>query len=433
MKKPYFTIFLFICISISAYSQEINNRDSVSFEDDIIIPITYLSLIIDPGFTMRSGAEDIISLHHGITAVEDNLIGTNWFSETNIFSKAGGIIARFAKFSFLDVPVDYFSIVFAHEYFGHGARYRELNMDGIHYAYDFPPPYGNGGGEASNYTSVSISTHQLLSIWQGGLEVHPIINRNLGMRWMANNKMTYREASQYFWSFQIAYTYVQDTEEYLGDGLDDNDPRAYTRILNANSGFHDVYNLKMTVKDLKSKFMLNVANPFIFYSIYSILKTFLWDGEISNEVPTINFRNIKYLPSLRAGLTPFGVEYHLENYLKINHTTALIDLRYGDQSFHKNWGGLAIEVKNIYMSPKYSIDFNVNLWNQPALQFGQYPTRLKGDGFGASFSARGYYNFLTSSLPISAVLELGYKSIGFVEGYNFDSTPIIIAGLALRY
>ncbi len=426
MKTQICILCIALVFSINSYAQ------NVDLSKNKAAHLTYLPLLVDPKLTMRSGAESIITFHTGLVSAEDKLINTRWFSESGIFGKTGGVSGRLAKYILVDIPVDIFSVVLAHEYFGHGARYRELDMDDIFYKFDMPPPYGGGGGQASNTKSVSISTHELLAIWEGGVEVHPVINRKISMRWMAKNEINYREASQFFWSFQIMTTYIQDSKEDLADGTKDNDLRAYVRYINSNAGYTDVASLRMSVKDLKSKMIINAFNPFVFYSLYSILKTYLWGGSISNEMPVLNFGAVDYLPGLRAGLTPFGVEYHFENYLRYNNTVSFIDFSYGDQSFHDSWGGIGLNIQNIYKRNSYKFDMNLNIWKQPEIQIGSNPTVLKSGGIGGALSVRGYYDFPNSEIPMSALLELGYKTTGFLEGYNLDSSPIFMIGLAFR-
>ena len=111
---------------------------------------------------------------------------------------------------------------------------------------------------------------------------------------------------------------------------------------------------------------------------------------------------------------------------------SLIDISYGDQAFYDSWGGIGINIQNVYQTQSLSLDLNGNFWKQPELQFGLNPTVSKGGGIGSAFSIRGYYNFSDPTSPVSAVLELGYKSTGFLEGYNLDASPILIAGLAFR-
>ena len=142
--------------------------------------------------------------------------------------------------------------------------------------------------------------------------------------------------------------------------------------------------------------------------------------------------DFNYLPSLRTGLTPFGLEYHFENYLHFKDVVAFVDLSFGDQSFHKGWGAIGIHLQNIYGYQNLSFDLNVNVWKQPSLQFGFTDPIIHGDGVGGSLSVRSYYDFESNGIPLSAVYELGYKSVGFVEGYTLDSLPIIKVGLTIR-
>jgi len=426
----YATLTLFSLSAVagttSGQTIGISNYDSVKKD----LPPDHYSILFDPGLTMRSGVESIITIHKGVASIEEKILGTTWFNESTILGKAGGISSRLAKYLFLDLPVDYFSVILSHEYFGHGARYREFNIRGIRYGYDFPPPYGPGGGYAINNKSLQVSYQDLISIWTGGVEIHSIINRDLGMRWISINKMSYREASQYFWSFQVYMNYIQNTNEDINDGTVDNDIRAYIRLINSEKVSVAPSTLLMSVKDLKSKTLINVANPFVFYSIYSIIKTYLLGGDSNNKVPSFKFGNIQYLPVLRTGITPFGVEYHLESYLRFKRMSSMIDIRYGDQTFYSDWGGIGAYMRNIYYNKILSIDTNFDLWKQPGLLFGSDQAERKGTGLGFAFSGRCNYNLANGKIPVAVVLELGYKSTGFLEGYYLNSSPIFRFGIS---
>ena len=165
----------------------------------------------------------------------------------------------------------------------------------------------------------------------------------------------------------------------------------------------------MKVEDLKTKTKIDLANPFFFYSIFSLIKTIFIDGKESYELPTLHLGNIYYLPNLRAGLTPFGIEYHFENYFRLNDKISLIDFGLGDHTFYNSWG---------------------SIWKQPGILFGNNLS-VRGRGIGGAVSIRGYYNFFNQEFPISVVCELGYKSIGFLEGFDLNSSPIISIGFAL--
>lgn len=427
-----FLLFL-ILFSAYTYANETDSLTSNNINEFGFSPRTYLTLVFDPGLTMRSGAENVITIQNGLARTEDRLIGTRWFSEKGFVSKTGGIVFRFAKYALIDLPVDWYSVVFAHEYLGHGARYRELDIKKIHYAFDMPPPYGRGGGEASaNIGPGVINDHELLAIWIGGVEVHSILNKRLSLRWMAKREIQYRESFVYFWAWQIMFSYIQETDEDLAAIVDDNDISAYVRIINRHNGYTDYDNLPMDVKDLKSSTMIDVANPFLFYTLFTMMKTYLWDGNNSTGFPMLNIKGVGYLPSLRTGLTPFGLEYHLENYLRFKNKVSLIDLRIGDRTFHKSWGGVGLLIQNMYGNERFSLDMNLDVWSQPEIEIGGDPVTSKGGRLGGAFSFRGYYDFAGSQYPISAIVELGYKYPGFLEGYVLDASPIIMVGIGFR-
>ncbi|UCC12691.1 MAG: hypothetical protein JSW02_03955 [candidate division WOR-3 bacterium] len=396
-------------------------------------PVTYLSLMYDPGFTMRSGAEDIVTVHGGISRLEDSYIKTRWLSERTLLGKGAGMLCRFAKYYFVDVSVDYFAAVFSHEYFGHGARYREFEIGEIYYRFDWPPPYGAGGGEATASIGPGvISMQELTAILAGGIEAHStMMNHVWALRWTAKREMTYREASAYFWSWQIMFDYVQGTEDALASVVDGNDITNYVMLLNEHAGSTDPDSLLMDIKYLKDRTYLSLVNPYLVYSLYAMLKTYLLDGSISTGFPMLKIGGIEYLPCFRIGWAPFGIEYHMENFLKVHNKVVWLDLRIGDETFYQSWGGVGMLVKNIYESNRLSLDVRLDVWKQPEIELGD-PRVYKGGGTGGAFSVRMYYSFGDQLSALAAVLEAGYKSPGFLEGYYLDSSPIVMLGLAVR-
>ncbi len=432
MKIRFFVLTLLL-LPAAGLAVEKNNAQALKPQPEFRTPApAFTPFIFDLDLSMRTGAENILSAHHWLTRFEDRQLGVRWSSEKTALSKTGGVAGRLAKLTLLDLPVDYFSVIFAHEYFGHGARYRELGIGNIDYGYDLPPPYGAGGGHASTSITEPITDHELLAIWSGGLEVQPALNRKISLRWLAEQEMHYREALVYFWSWQSGYTYVGSAEKDLAAVQDDDDAEAYVRIINRCAGHSDLDDLLMDVEGLKARNRINIANPFLFYSIFTALKTYLWEGEVSGKLPMINIAGVGYLPSFRLGLTPFGTEYHLENYLRFKNKISLVDLRIGDEKFHSNWGGAGFLVQNFYAKKRLALDMNFHVWRQPALEMTGDVNTSENNDFGGAFSLRGYYDFTNSRNTVAAVVELGYKSSGFIDGYALDSSPIIILGLAFR-
>jgi hypothetical protein len=404
-------------------SADTKNGDSTSY---------YLNLVLDPLMNMRSGAETMVGLHRGWSIGEDQLIGTSWFDESRFLGKTGGILARAGKLVFLDIPVDYFTVVLAHELFGHGARYREFNYGPVDYGFSWPPPYGPGSGHASLSHEGLINYNKHLSIWTGGLEVHPLLNRQLTFKWMATNRMHYREASLYFWSSQIYMNYIQSSITDLSTVEDLNDPQAYISILNAAAGYTDLDDLMLSMEDLQSKVLINMANPFLYYSLYSIIKTYLWDGNSDNGLPRIRVGRLYYLPLLRAGMSPFGIEYHVENYFHRNSQNFLLAFRLGDQTITDRWYALGLHAHDLVRMGPVSFNLYLEAWKQPELVLAEYPVFTHSQQFGMGGSVRSYYHFPGMNLPAQAFVELGYKSKGFIEGYDLDASLIFSFGAGIK-
>ncbi|MBC8377154.1 MAG: hypothetical protein H8E26_14010 [FCB group bacterium] len=389
------------------------------------------SIMLSPRLNMRAGSESILTAHATLALLEDRFVGTQWMKEQSFKGKALDLTGRVSKLILLDVPMDYFMVVLLHEYIGHGDRYRELGITNIDYGYDLPPPYGDGGGQAS--TSIGpgiISGHEEIAIWTGGLESHQTLNSSLRQRWMVVGEQHYREALTYFWSFQISLTYIQDSEDLYPAQQNYNDPQAYINLLNMYNGYADVMSLPFSMDDLKRAVNRNALDPMLFFSLYNGLIKYLWSGDPISAIPMLEFGPIKYLPSIHVGLTPFGVETHLENYLIIDEVLYRIVFSKGDETFHSGWGGFGAQISYPFAKSDFSMDVSINLWKQPALALGG-SWENTGGGLGGSVSCRSYFKLPTESIPVKAVVELGYKSAGFLEGYALNAGPIILFGVQL--
>jgi len=336
MKKAIF--FIVFLIPLYVWSQELENEvafshlkpdtsySSVALDPDTINPtINHLGFYFEPGMTARTGADNILLAHQGFARLEDKIIGTQWSSENTFFRKGVGLLGRSAKYILLDIPINFLFIIGNHEYFGHGARYREFDLGEIDYHLEPPAPYGIGGGYAnvSNY-SREVSDQERIVIWQGGFETHNILTRQLSLRWISDGKSYYQENILYFWTWQDRFQYIQTNINSLPADLLGplNDPEGYVWFLNRYSGFDDPDNLQMDIADLQKKNLVNLVNPYVWYSLYAQLVSYLYSGHTTIRLPMIHLGKVNYLPNLRMSFTPFGPQYHLENYLAWDRTSS---------------------------------------------------------------------------------------------------------------
>lgn len=388
-------------------------------------------IIASPGQGIQAGAELISTAQFTIAKIEDQLLGTSWMPENTVTGKLVGVAGRSLKFAFLDLPLDYFSIVLMHEWYGHGARYRDLGLTGIDYGYDWPPPYGEGGGYASYYSSPGeFSTQERLGIWIGGIESQQVLNRNLRQRWMITGSMHYRQSWLYFWSMQNMLAYIADALDLVEGQQNFNDPQAFIYLLNADNGIHSISDYPFVLDDLQQRANLNTLDPFFWFSIYNNLVTYLWGGQVHGTIPTLKLGDLKYLPSIHAGLTPFGMETYLENYIIYDEVLYMLYARLGDNSYYDNWGGLGGLVSYPFARSVLSADVKFDLWKQPPMKLGGTEVE-KGGGLGAALSVRAYYKLPNVTVPMKAIVEVGYKGVGFLEGYPLDKAPILLFGVQL--
>lgn len=387
------------------------------------------AILVGPGQGMRAGATTVSTIQFEIAALEDSLIGTSWTNESTISGKLVGVAGRSLKFTFLDMPVDFFSRVFLHEWYGHGSRYRDLDLRGIDYGYEWPPPYGDGGGWASYYSSPGeYSTQERIGIWIGGMESEQVINRTMRQRWMLTGSMYYRDSWLYFWSLQSILAYIGDALELVEGQQTFNDPQAYIYLLAADNGYHTLADYPYTLSDLKSYANVGALDPFFWISIYNNFITYLWGGQPTGKLPAFKFGNIRYMPSIHVGLTPFGVETYLENYLIRDEVLYMIYGRWGENSYHKDWGGFGGTISYPFARSRFSADAKLDVWKQPPLKLGGEEIE-SGGGLAAAFSVRMYYQIPDLNFPMKGVLEVGYKGVGYLEGYPLDKAPILLFGV----
>ncbi len=397
----------------------------------------YLGLFVDPHLSMRSGIENAMLVNYGIAHAEDKLLGNQWFPEDRFLNKSAGIACRGVKWIMLDVPIDLFTILILHEYYGHGWRYRELDVGNIEYHLEFPI-YSDGDGYAhvKNYRR-PVGDHEFTAIIQAGLEVYDVLQRRMIKRWMANQTLHYREASLYFWSWQDKFQYIADPPvelpkdpNYSGEFFD---PDGYIWFLNRSAGIEDPDHFRMDLDDLKKKNMISLVNPYAWYALIVQLNTYFYQGKTRTKIPTIRIGKYGFMPNMNMSLTPFGPEYHLENYIRWDEKVALVDIRIGDRTFHKNWWGIGLQVDNILDRGRVALDLTMDVWKQPGLElYKKNSFSTQKNQLGMAFSVRVRYAIPNLDIPLLLITEVGYKSSGFLQGFELDATPIFMFGIGIQ-
>ncbi len=387
------------------------------------------AIVFDLTQSSRFGAENLLSGHKLIFSLQEKVLPPSLTEEATALSKTGGIAYRLAKAVLLDNVINHFTFLVQHEVFGHGARYREFGYQGIRYELNLFFPWGSGKGWTSGRGSPSdrrVSVQELMVAGAGGVEANSLLARRLRMNWMLEGQMAYGESMLYLYTANDLLAYIWRTRWKIR-GLKGNDILNWLRRLNSFEGHILEDDYRLTLNDLCWHSWVNLFSPFNYFALYNLFVPYLWHGETHSGIPMIRIGEPKYLPSLRIGLTPYGTEFVQENYIKKDEQLHVVSIRIGEPTFHRFWG-IGWECWNLMDRKNFSLDSRVDLWNQAELVLGDEDGFISQSGWGGSAVVTGHLKNI-KPLGVGALLELGYKTAGFLEGEQLQKGIIFRVGL----
>ncbi|MFI5263980.1 MAG: hypothetical protein ACHQM6_05660, partial [Candidatus Kapaibacterium sp.] len=370
---------------------------------------------------------DFVSYQKFIFSIEDLVLKPSMFQEDNVVGKAGGIAYRLAKTILLDGPVDVWIGTANHEYFGHGWRLREYGFTRNGYYIGAPPPYGNGGGftyPGNGY----YTTDEDIAMRIAGVQANSTISEELRNVFLETGKIHYRQAFAYIGGVSDVIQYILRTSRI---GYPYGDMAYYTALVQERNA---AINLGM----LKSNVLLNFANPFLFYSLYSFFDRYLVYGEGEVSYPMIHVFDFQYLPSFRFGLTPFGAEIRLENL--VNTASRVYNVYIGYDGFgHFTSLRLGIQVEHIFKNDLFDIGGTVEVWDQPLITLSSHTSGSSIDEESSINPVQGSGGMLSAHARIhpfspdwGVYLETGYKTVGFTEKEQLAGGLILRGGVTIR-
>jgi hypothetical protein len=326
-------------------------------------------------------------------------------------------------------------MVTQHEIFGHGYRIRSLTdyyASVKKYSIGVPPPYGYGGGSTHfNWEPSHISLSQLLMIDIAGVEATAILAGRVRSHWVASGKINPREVSLYQNAMHDITFYTLSMKRWRSD-RSGHDIENYVHELNLAYP-----NSHITRSHLRKEVLINLLDPFTYFSIYSNWK-YIFCGK-DTALPMIPIGNVKYLPAPRLGLTPFGPEIFVENYMVISGRSLYF---YGKGGTHGNnkYYGIGLEKDKIFVGERMSLGCRFDGFWQPSLLKKSFLTGWEKGSF-AEKKGRALPGFLVYGIieyswkkkaPVSFLCHLGWKTKGFVPGETYKNSPIVRVGLAAQ-
>ena len=392
-------------------------------------------LVADATLTAAAGAENVLAAHRATVALEDRYLPMRLFGEHTAARKAAGIGYRAARLVLLDHPLDHLAFLAQHEVFGHGARYREFGWAQAGYHLSPPPPYGDGSGSATYTIPEGGRTRdQVIASALHGAHASSVLAERLRRNVLARGTLHPREAMLYLHAGADLLDYVFSAEEHaLGPGS--NDVLAWLDHLNRKAAFDGV-DKTLTLDALRDQALVGLLDPMLYFGAYAVFKTYLYDGETALRLPMIPVGGAGYLPALRVGWGPFGTEMILDQLVAFEGRVFRLSLRRTEPTLYDAWGA-ELDAARLLRRGPLALDARLAVWDQPPLRLDPSDLdaggnlRVTGEGVGAAGSVTAFLDLPLGRVRSALMLELGYKSVGFVGGERLDAGVIARFGLSL--
>ncbi len=394
------------------------------------IPYT---VVFDSYMTPAAGAQDLLTAQHLVATTTDRWLPLKIGAEQSRPALALGILYRAGKFLGLDLPVDHFLLVVAHEIFGHGTRFRELGEGSIRYGFDAPIPYGSGEAFTSFNGAFPISPLADLTVSAAGMEAQHSLADAIAERSVARGRIHYREAWLYFESRMASVSYIQSASSTSSEGHD------VASFLETFEKACQAPCQPLTRKDVKRRSLLALADPLIYYSMYGLAVSYIGNGSTTGPMPLIPVGGgVRLMPSLGYALAPYGAEWsvraafqHDQKAKSRERRITGVTLRAGDTGASSTWG-ISARAADVLRVRGLHIGIAADVWRQPELLADQTSGRQHMGAGALAITVMPLPRMLRSRWSDGIYIAAGYKSQGFVPGETLAGGAVVRAGVALR-
>ena len=392
----------------------------------------YYIFIPAPGlfnFEMRHGSENLFTFHSIWSAIDNEIIPTTlpFLKKRNALTKTINISYRLAKLFLVDYPINFVLPSLNHEFVGHGMRVYQANGRIAEIRTPLPPPFMSSFPLISYYKMPGVlSTQQQdIAITIGGSEANTIMAEIIRKNVLVSGYFDYHASFLYLYA-------NNDLNGYAAFAGQLSDIKYY--IENINILYKD-NNKKMDNTKLLAYGIVGIlGDPLNYYSFFNIFKNYLVDGSTRIFIPWIPLSHkihLHYLPKVRFGLTPYGVEFFVDNYVKHRNTVYSLVVGFTDGTFDSSWR-VQTKIWNIFIARNMSMNVEAQLWYQPEIQFFINNTMDKSEGLGGAVFLDFTHDALIRDV-VGIMLQLGYKSPGFMEGELLQGSFIARLAFSLSF
>lgn len=217
-------------------------------------------------------------------------------------------------------------------------------------------------------------------------------------------------------------------------------------LMDLNTGRYGVmtaddYRLKMS--DLQRATALQVLDPVVLIALYRYGADYLGRGKNQSSIPMIALpgTGIYYLPGLRVGISPFGIEYTQDNYFRWKRTLANIFWTMGDNKYERRVG-MGLDIDNIPVWRGVTAGLFGEIHKQPQLSritdvapLSQAEVGILHNVYNFGGSLRiPVWTFGDTAAPKQFLLTLkaGRKNTGWIAGEYIKGSAYLETGLGFH-
>jgi hypothetical protein len=360
------------------------------------------------------------------------------------------VVQRTGRLLF-DNYLNFFFITVNHEFFGHGARFREIGWDITRYEFNWNLSGSTGFRRPKNNALRSEINNGTFFLRENvsnlaGIESSDVMANDIASKVVIEKNISVSRAILFSAAALDQILYIAMTINTKNDIFDrGGDISEYYKQINAMYAtnkrgafgtnryfdyvFKDSWDFRinnptvLTKEDIKMGVYISLLDPFLWFSAYTQLR-YIFVGKDNLPIPMFKIKSLYYLPRVRTVLAPFGLLTQIQNYFKYNDKNFIVTFE-GGKTANQAYYTLGAETYLFKINSTLRWGAKIFAWHQPEL----YTLNMRDaeSKFGMLGLLKAKINF---SHKFGVLAYAGYKSRGYVQGEKLDSGLIFRAGLS---
>ncbi|NBV42931.1 hypothetical protein EBR96_09230 [bacterium] len=332
----------------------------------------------------------------------------------------------------LGYSVDYFSMLVVHEYYGHGARFREFGVEDSYYLPFRWLSFSEGWAAYQWYKPLNLDQNLLLRA--SGSESNTLAAIRF-QKYLLSDPAFFSEHYYYYLlnKFeQLGYlTRSRDMNGPLVESSDD--MMSYYYLLSQKYPNKDINSFYRNSDLLRREALFGTLD----IALYASWKLMEWGnsffsgaGTYSWNLPRLSFLGKPCLFGTWTSLTPWGPEFMVNlDVLEPGHTINTFYIRKSDGNLEQFWG-MGFELGSFLRLGHSSCGLGIDIFNQPTISDGSDNRIPIGNqtGFSVSLTPRTQL-FENEHQTLEFEGKFTYKTEGYIIGAPFSEGPYCYAGL----